>query len=44
MVDGYAYGSLSMTSYTLDAPPLPAHDAGSGAAEIPHVPAEQTNI
>jgi 4,5-DOPA dioxygenase extradiol len=44
MVDGYAYGSLSMTSYTLDAPPLPQPEVADGAAEIPHVPAEQTNI
>jgi 4,5-DOPA dioxygenase extradiol len=44
MVDGYAYGSLSMTSYTLDAAPLPQPTAGTGAAEMPDVPAEQTNI
>jgi 4,5-DOPA dioxygenase extradiol len=44
MVDGYAYGSLSMTSYTLDAPPLSPPAGGVGVAEIPHIPAEQTNI
>jgi hypothetical protein len=33
-----------MTSYTLDAPPLPAPVSEDGAADIPHVPAEQTNI
>jgi 4,5-DOPA dioxygenase extradiol len=44
MVDGYAYGSLSMTSYTLDAPPLSPPAGGEGVAEIPHIPAEQTNI
>jgi 4,5-DOPA dioxygenase extradiol len=44
MVDGYAYGSLSMTSYTLDAPPAPAPAADAGAAEIPPVPADETNI
>ncbi|MDT7572499.1 MAG: dioxygenase extradiol, partial [Actinomycetota bacterium] len=44
MVDGYAYGSLSMTSYTLDAPSLPVPASEEGAAELPHVPAEQTNI
>jgi 4,5-DOPA dioxygenase extradiol len=44
MVDGYAYGSLSMTSYTLDAPPTPLDVAEGGAAAMPDVPAEQTNI
>jgi 4,5-DOPA dioxygenase extradiol len=45
MVDGYAYGSLSMTSYTLDAPQIAAGDAADGgAAQMPDVPAEQTNI
>jgi 4,5-DOPA dioxygenase extradiol len=44
MVDGYAYGSLSMTSYTLDAAPLPEPTSTEGVAELPHVPAEQTNI
>jgi 4,5-DOPA dioxygenase extradiol len=44
MVDGYAYGSLSMTSYTLDAPTVAAPVTEAGAADIPHVPAEQTNI
>jgi 4,5-DOPA dioxygenase extradiol len=44
MVDGYAYGSLSMTSYTLDAPPAPAPSVTAGAADIPHVPADETNI
>jgi 4,5-DOPA dioxygenase extradiol len=43
MVDGYAYGSLSMTSYTLDAAAVSAPDAG-GAAPIPDVPADETNI
>jgi hypothetical protein len=33
-----------MTSYTLDAPSLPAPAIDEGAAGIPHVPAEQTNI
>jgi 4,5-DOPA dioxygenase extradiol len=44
MVDGYAYGSLSMTSYTLDAPAVPAPMTAAGAADIPHVPADETNI
>jgi 4,5-DOPA dioxygenase extradiol len=49
MVDGYAYGSLSMTAYTVSAPPEPA-GAGSersGAAPIPDpglVPPDETNI
>jgi hypothetical protein len=33
-----------MTSYTLDAPPAPGPTAVEGAADIPHVPADQTNI
>jgi 4,5-DOPA dioxygenase extradiol len=44
MVDGYAYGSLSMTSYTLDAPAVPAPVSDVGAAEVPQVPGEQTNL
>jgi 4,5-DOPA dioxygenase extradiol len=46
LIDGYAYGSLSMTSYTLGAataqqPPVPAESA---ALPDPHVvPAEGTN-
>ncbi|MBK5306098.1 MAG: 4,5-DOPA dioxygenase extradiol [Frankiaceae bacterium] len=44
MVDGYAYGSLSMTSYTLDAPPVPDPKIDDGVAAMPDVPAEQTNI
>ncbi|MCU1589146.1 MAG: extradiol ring-cleavage dioxygenase class protein subunit [Frankiales bacterium] len=44
MVDGYAYGSLSMTSYTLDAPDVPVPATDEGVAEMPDVPPEQTNI
>jgi 4,5-DOPA dioxygenase extradiol len=46
LVDGYAYGSLSMTSYTLDAParPVVASDE-SGAAPLPSdVPVADTNV
>jgi 4,5-DOPA dioxygenase extradiol len=44
LVDGYAYGSLSMTSYTLDGTAPPTH--GEGAAPLPDpllVPPEETN-
>ena len=45
LVDGYAYGSLSMTAYTLD---LPCHVDGGGpddAAELPaDVTPDHTNI
>ncbi|MET0344489.1 MAG: 4,5-DOPA dioxygenase extradiol [Polyangiales bacterium] len=42
LVDGYAYGSLSMTSYTLDAHVRPTDEAGP-AAPLP-IPAEDSNV
>jgi 4,5-DOPA dioxygenase extradiol len=45
LIDGYAYGSLSMTAYTLgmDAPVVSA--AGTGAMSLPSdVPVDDTNI
>ena len=43
-VEGYAMGSLSMTSYTLDAQDTPARVIGSGAPPLDGVPGDQTNI
>ena len=44
LVDGYAYGSLSMTAYTLDLE-LPAPQGPGETAALPaDVPAEETNI
>lgn len=46
LVDGYAYGSLSMAAYTLDAK-CPPETEGRPAAKLPDpaiVPAEDTNV
>ncbi|MCU1454645.1 MAG: extradiol ring-cleavage dioxygenase [Acidimicrobiales bacterium] len=45
LVDGYAFGSLSMTSYTVGAPPVgPPPDAPGAEPERVDIPADETNI
>ena len=43
LVDGYAMGSLSMTSYTLGCHPLQP-DVLGGSPALPHIPADETNM
>ncbi len=43
LVDGYAMGSLSMTSFTLDAPAHTSTGETDGSPVLPHLPGEETN-
>ena len=44
LVDGYAYGSLSMTAYTLGLPVPPCSGDGSAPAPSSGVPADDSNM
>ncbi len=45
LIDGYAYGSLSMTAYTIGLPPLEPPSTSAAAPELPaDVPPDETNL
>jgi 4,5-DOPA dioxygenase extradiol len=44
MIDGYALGSLSMTSYVLDGAPVSVEDAGPAVSTPLDVPPDETNM